>query len=89
VFPFIGAKPVTDITAPLLLLTVKKIEARGALDIARRTLQTFGQIFRYAVAHGLAERNPAADIKPADALKTYKTSNYARLSAKVIQFKSA
>jgi len=82
VFPVIGAKPVTDITAPLLLMTVKKIEARGALDIAKRALETCGQILRYAVAHGLAERNPAADIKPADALKARKKTNYARLSAK-------
>jgi integrase len=82
VFTVIGAKPVTDITAPLLLMTVKKIEARGALDIAKRALQTCGQIMRYAVAHGLAERNPAADVKPADALKAHKKTNYARLSAK-------
>jgi len=82
VFPVIGNKPVTDITTPLLLMTVKKIEARGALDIAKRALQTCGQIMRYAVAHGLAERNPAADVKPADALKSAKKSNHARLSAK-------
>lgn len=82
VFPVIGNKPVTDITTPLLLMTVKKIEARGALDIAKRALQTCGQIMRYAVAHGLAERNPAADVKPADALKSAKKTNHARLSAK-------
>ncbi|MDN0085416.1 tyrosine-type recombinase/integrase [Crenobacter sp. SG2305] len=82
VFPVIGNKPVTEITTPLLLMTVKKIEARGALDIAKRALQTCGQVMRYAVAHGLAERNPAADVKPADALKSHKKTNYARLSAK-------
>lgn len=82
VFPVIGSKPVTEITAPLLLMTVKKIEARGALDIAKRALETCGQILRYAVAHGLAERNPAADIKPADALKARKKTNYSRLDAK-------
>lgn len=82
VFPVIGSKPVTEISAPLLLMTVKKIEARGALDIAKRALETCGQILRYAVAHGLAERNPAADIKPADALKARKKTNYARLDAK-------
>ncbi|QLI82954.1 tyrosine-type recombinase/integrase [Chitinibacter fontanus] len=82
VFPVIGNRPVTEISAPLLLMTVKKIEARGALDIAKRALETCGQILRYAVAHGLAERNPAADIKPADALKARKKTNYARLDAK-------
>lgn len=40
------------------------------------------QVFRYAVAHGLAERNPAADIKPSDALKPTKKTNYARLDQK-------
>ncbi|MDR3426671.1 phage integrase central domain-containing protein [Silvimonas sp.] len=63
-------------------LTVKKIEARGALDIAKRALQTCGQIMRYAVAHGYAQRNPAADVKPSDALKPTCKTNYARLSAK-------
>ncbi|MTD33451.1 tyrosine-type recombinase/integrase [Paludibacterium denitrificans] len=82
VFPVIGAKPITEVTAPLLLMTVKKIEARGALDIAKRAFQTCGQIMRYAVAHGLAERNPAADVRPSDALKSGKTTNHARLSAK-------
>jgi integrase len=82
IFPAIGAKPVTEITAPLLLMVVKKIEARGALDIAKRALQTCGQVMRYAVAHGLAERNPAADVKPSDVLKAHKKTNYARLGVK-------
>jgi len=51
----------------------------GGLE--KRARQTCGQILRYAVAHGLAERNPAADIKPADALKSHIKTNYARLSA--------
>ncbi|MBS0300466.1 MAG: tyrosine-type recombinase/integrase [Proteobacteria bacterium] len=82
VFPIIGKKPVTDLTAPMLLMAIKKIEARGALDIAKRALTTCGQIMRYAVAHGLAERNPAADIKPSDVLKPTKKTNYARLDQK-------
>jgi integrase len=82
VFPVIGTKPVNEVTAPLILMTVKKIEARGAMDVAKRALQTCGQVMRYAVAHGLAERNPAADVKPADALKPTRTTNHARLSAK-------
>jgi integrase len=51
-------------------------------NIAKRSLQTCGQIMRYAVAHGLLERNPAADIRPADALKPQKKENYARLDAR-------
>ncbi len=60
----------------------KRIEARGALDIAKRSLQTCGQVFRYAVAHGVIERNPAADVKPGDALKPRKKDHYARLETK-------
>lgn len=82
IFPVIGRKPVTELTAPILLIAIKKIEARGALDIAKRALTTCNQIMRYAVAHGLAERNPAADIKPSDVLRPTKKTNYARLDQK-------
>lgn len=82
VFPAIGAKPVGEITAPQLLAMAKKIEARGALDIAKRALQTSGQIFRYAVAHGIVDRNPAADVKPGDALKPRSKEHYARVDVK-------
>ncbi len=82
VFPSLGGRALTSITAPALLAMAKGIEARGALDIAKRSLQTCGQIMRYAVAHGLIERNPAADVKPSDALKPHKKENYARLDAK-------
>ena len=82
VFPVIGNNPIGEVTAPQLLAMAKKIESRGALDIAKRSLQTCGQVFRYAVAHGLIERNPAADVKPGDALKPRKKQNYARLDAR-------
>lgn len=82
VFPELGRRAIVDVTAPMLLAMAKKIEARGALDIAKRALQTCGQIFRYAVAHGIVERNPAADVKPTDALKPRKKAHYARLDAR-------
>jgi integrase len=82
VFPDLGSRPIASITAPQLLAMAKKIESRGALSLAQRALQTCGQIFRYGVAHGIIERNPAADVKPADALKPRKKTNYARLDAK-------
>lgn len=62
----------------------KRIESRGALDIAKRSLQTGGQIMRFAVAHGVIERNPSADVKPSDALKPRRKENYARLDAKQV-----
>jgi len=84
VFPSLGGRPLASVTAQALLAVAKMIEARGAIDIAKRSLQTCGQIMRYAVAHGLIERNPAADVKPSDALKPHKKENYARLDAKEI-----
>lgn len=84
VFPVLGRKPVSEVTAPQLLAMAKRIESRGALDIAKRALQTCGQILRYAVAHGLIERNPAADVRPSDALKPRKKKNYARLEGKEV-----
>ena len=82
VFPAIGSKPIADITAPQLLAMAKKIESRGALDIARRAWQTCGQIFEFALAHGTAERNPAKDIKPSVALKPRQKEHFARLDAR-------
>ncbi|SFI39965.1 integrase arm-type DNA-binding domain-containing protein [Nitrosomonas sp. Nm34] len=82
IFPMIGNKPVTEITAPTLLGVIKKIELRGAMDIAKRALNTCGQIYRYAVGHGLAERNPATDIRASDVLKTTRSTNFARLDKK-------
>lgn len=79
VFPAIGSRPVSSLTAPQLLAMAKSIETRGALDIAKRAFQTCSQILRFAVAHGLAERNPASDVRPSDALSTRKKQNFARL----------
>jgi integrase len=84
VFPAIGRTPIGEVTAPQLLAMAKRIESRGAVDIAKRALQTCGQVLRYAVAHGLLERNPAADVKPSDALKPRKKAHYARLDAKEV-----
>jgi integrase len=81
VFPEIGERPITQIPSSAFRDTVKKIEARGALDVAKRALQTCGQIMRYAVAHDLAERNPVTDVRPADVLKTRKKRNYSRVDA--------
>jgi len=79
VFPDLGARPIASITAPQLLAVAKKIETRGAVDIAKRAWQTCSQVFRYAVAHGLLERNPATDVRPSDALKPRSKEHYARI----------
>ncbi len=82
VFPVIGGSAITEIEAPQIVAMVKAIQDRGKLEIAKRAFETTGQIFRYAVAHGHAKRNPAADIKPGDILKSRQKVNHARVSAK-------
>ncbi len=82
VFPVIGSQPVSEIQAPELVKMMKAIQHRGALDIAKRCYQMTGQVFRYAIAHGIAERNPAGDIKPSDILPSRLKTNYARVDAK-------
>jgi len=74
IFPFIGKRPITEITAPELLATVRRIEARGALETAHRALSECGRVFRYAVSCGLAERDPSGDLK--GALPPYKKNNH-------------
>ena len=82
VFPALGSRPINKIEAPELVKIAKAIEGRGALDIAKRALETTGQIFRYAIANGYAQRNPASDIRPSDVLKPTTKVNYARIDAK-------
>jgi len=82
VFPAIGTRPVSEIEAPELVAMTKNTAKRGALDIAKRNLQTCGQVFRYAIAHDLTKRNPAAEIKPADILPSRKKTNYARIDTR-------
>jgi integrase len=65
IFPWLGGRPVSEIKAPELLTVLRRIESRGALETAHRALQNCGQIFRYAVATGRAERDPSGDLKGA------------------------
>ena len=65
VFPWIGTNPIIDIKAPDLLMVLRRIESRGALETAHRVKIICGQVFRYGVATGRAERDPAADLRGA------------------------
>ena len=56
---------IPQVTAPELLSCLRRIEARGALDTTHRAHQNGGQVFRYAVTTGRAERDPAADLRGA------------------------
>lgn len=66
VFPFIGVRPISKIgPRDVLEQVVRKIEARGSIDTAHRAKQVCGQIFRYGVAVGLAERDVTSDLRGA------------------------
>lgn len=82
VFPAIGTRPIAEIEAPELRDMAQAIEKRGAGELAKRSLQMCSMVFRYAIGHGKASRNPAVDIRPSDILKARKVENYARVDAK-------
>jgi integrase len=64
-FPHVGSRPIADITAPELLTVLRKIEARGTFEVAHCVRNLCSGIFRYAIATGRAERDPAADLRGA------------------------
>lgn len=78
---FIGDLPIQDVTAPLLLMALRKIEARGAIETAHRARATAGLVFRYAIATGRATNNPAADL--VGALSPTKTQHFASITEPV------
>lgn len=78
VFPWIGARPVAEVKAPEVLALLRRVESRGALEMAHRIRTICGQVFRYAVATGRAERDPSADLK--GALPAVKEKHYAAIT---------
>jgi len=65
IFPTLGKRPIDQINALELLETIRKIEARGAYDLAHRVLQVCGQVFRYGIATGRCTRNLSTDLRGA------------------------
>lgn len=78
IFPVVGAQPVADIRAPELLRAVRRVEARGVLETAHRALRSCSQVFRYAIATGRADRDPAADLR--GALKPARGGHFAAIT---------
>lgn len=79
VFPELGATPINSVTTRNIIDCVRKIEKRGVSDLAYKQLDKISQVFRYAIANELAERNPAKDVSPSDVLKPVKAKNLARI----------
>jgi integrase len=78
IFPWLGNLPIASIDAPKLLAVIRRIEGRGAIESAHRILQTCGQIFRYAIATGRAERDLSVDLR--GALSPVKSKNFAAIT---------
>ncbi len=78
VFPWIGKRPISEIKAPELLSVLRRIESRGAIDTAHRALQNCGQILRYAIATGRAERDCSSDLR--GALTPIKEGHFAAIT---------
>ncbi len=78
VFKWIGTRPILEVKAPELLMVLRRVESRGALETAHRIRAICSQVFRYAVATGRAERDPAADLR--GALPPVKPNHHAALT---------
>lgn len=77
IFPDLGATPLGAIEAPDLLLCLRKIEARGAIETAHRVKDACAQVFRFGIATGQCQRNPAADLR--DALRPVPARHHAAI----------
>lgn len=65
IFPWLGNKPITDILPKDILACLRRVEDRGTIETAHRSLQICGQVFRYAVATGRADRDVIPDLRGA------------------------
>lgn len=81
IFPYLGSKPIALMKPLDIVAMARAVEKRGALEIARRTIQITGQIFRYAVGQGIVENNPTREITPDDFLESTLKQNHHRVSA--------
>lgn len=77
-FPYIGRTGIAGVSAPTLLDVLRRVESRGAIETAHRLKDACGQVFRFGIATGRCERNPAADLR--DALKPVRTQHHAAIT---------
>ncbi len=77
--PWLGSRPIAEIEAPELLATLRRTESRGKYESTHRAKQLAGRVFSYAIEHGLATRNPAADLGR-DALRAAKVTHRAAIT---------
>jgi len=78
VFPYIGRRPIGEITPPQLLEVLRRVESRGVIETAHRARENCSQVFRFAIATGRAERDAAQDLS--DALKKPQVKHFAAIT---------
>ncbi|MBC3876794.1 hypothetical protein H8K38_03115 [Undibacterium sp. FT79W] len=78
IFPEIGKLPISEVTHKQMIAALRKIEERGAGEVAHRLKATCARVFSYANQHGIENRNPAADLK--DVLKPVKAGHFAAIA---------
>ena len=78
IFPWVGSRPIAEVKAPELLKCLRRVENRGALETAHRAFQNCGQVLRYAIATGRAERDISADLR--GALAPVRQSHHAAIT---------
>jgi integrase len=78
VFPWLGGKPIAEITAPDVLAVLRRIEGRGTNDTAHRANGNISQVMRYAIATGRATRDPVPDLR--GALPPLRHKNFAAIT---------
>jgi len=77
-FPWVGVMPITQVDAPTLLASLRRVESRGAVDTAHRVKALAGHVFRYAIATGRATRDVSADLR--GALATHTRRHFAAIT---------
>ncbi|MDR0736152.1 MAG: integrase arm-type DNA-binding domain-containing protein [Zoogloeaceae bacterium] len=78
IFPWLGGSPIVEITAPIVLEVLRRIEGRGVIETAHRAKENISQVMRYAIATGRAERDPCPDLR--GALQVYRGKNFASIT---------
>ena len=79
-YPHMGSMPIADIEPPALIAAIRQIEDRGARDLSRQIRGYASKVFQFAIAEGLATRDPANDIRAAMAAKP-KVTHHAKITA--------
>lgn len=77
IFPDLGSLPVDSIDPPMVLASLRRIESRGSLDMAKRVHRLVVRVFNYSIACGLRKDNPAAPVK--EAMKGHKAGHFAAI----------